>query len=73
MYFGAVNHYLIMIIKQTLIGTETVLKSSSVLSDVDDELSAWLSLLFWPSITDFDLVDSDDIELFSSSSSNSES
>lgn len=62
-----------MIIKQTLIGTETVLKSSSVLSDVDDELSAWLLALL---LSGFDSVESDVIELLFSScsaSSNSES
>lgn len=41
--------YLIIIIKHTLIGTDTVLKSSAVLSEDDDDVSSgftWLSGVF---------------------------
>lgn len=53
--------YLIIIIKHTLIGTETVLKSSLVLSEVDDDESPgfiWLSGIFV--LLDEDVTDSID-------------
>lgn len=53
--------YLIIIIKHTLIGTETVLKSSLVLSEVDDDESPefnWLSGIFL--LLDEDVTDSTD-------------
>lgn len=61
--------YLIMIIKQTLIGTETLLKSSFVLSEVDDDESSgfiWLSGVFVLDVDDSDVTKTLSSELKSS-------